>query len=112
MRRVVAKLRLVLGGHPLERIERVQRVRDEILETAVAEDWSWEEVEARARDAHASLKQGELPDGGDAIETQLAETCSKYRGCGYPFEDLREALDSVKAKAAARRRLADDPPAT
>lgn len=105
MWRVVAKLRLLLGGHPLERMERVQRVRDEMLETAAAEGWSWEEVEARARAARTRLQQGELPEAGDAIETYLAERCAHYRGCGYPFEDLREAVDGVKAKAAARRRL-------
>lgn len=108
MRRVVAKLRLLLGGHPLERMERVQRVRDEILETATAAGWSWEQVETRARDARMRLKRGELPEAGDDIETYLAETCAYYRGCGYPFEDLREAVDGVKAKAAARRRLEDE----
>lgn len=108
MWRVVAKLRLLLSGHPLERMERVQRVRDEILETVTAEAWAWDRVEARARAARATLKEGELPEAGDEIETYLAETCASYRRCGYPVADLREAVDGVTAKAAARRRLEDE----
>lgn len=51
--RIRAKLRLLLGQHPLERMDRVQTVRDEILETVRANAWDWQDVE---RDASTRMQ--------------------------------------------------------
>lgn len=100
------QLRLLLGNHPLERMDRVQHVRDELLETLRAEGYSWHEIQDGAQTAHNQLKHDQLPDRtSNPIEQTIAEHCHHYHTTGYPLPDLRDAVDGVQTKATANQHL-------
>lgn len=103
---IIDPIRRIIYGVPSDPAKRAQIVRDEIVEGAEQQSWEWEIVRDRAKTAYVQLKNEQLPEEGDEIETFISNICKKYSSKGYTIEDLEKGMDGAQVRASSKQQNA------